>query len=161
MEISTEEAVARGIVPNVRFDSLYTTHHPRVLGYFLRRFDRDTAVDCAAEVFTVAWRRIEDVPDGDQAIRWLYGVCRNVGWNEERSGRRSRRRSDTRRFVVDITVGWGATTLILALPPIFFVGISALVRFAAALTHNVDDAYRRRLPWEPQPWWKRRLNHAG
>jgi RNA polymerase sigma-70 factor (ECF subfamily) len=41
-----------------------------------------------SEVFLVAWRRIEDVPDGDAALPWLYGVARRVLSN----GRRTRER---------------------------------------------------------------------
>ncbi len=91
METTTAEAVDRGTIPDITFGSLYREHHPHVLSYFLRRFDRDTAIDCAAEVFTTAWRRRDDVPGGEDTIRWLYGVCRNVGRNQDRSLRRRSR----------------------------------------------------------------------
>lgn len=41
-------------IPEITFGALYREQYPLVLAYFLRRFDPDTAVDCAAEVFTVA-----------------------------------------------------------------------------------------------------------
>ena len=82
------KAVSGLTIADVAFSSLYREHHPRVLAYFLRRFDRETAIDCAAEVFTVTWRRFDDVPHGKDAVRWIYGVCRNVGRNQERSRRR-------------------------------------------------------------------------
>jgi RNA polymerase sigma-70 factor (ECF subfamily) len=41
-----------------------------------------------AEVFLVAWRRIDSVPDGAEARYWLYGVARNVARNVDRSTRR-------------------------------------------------------------------------
>lgn len=90
-EHSIMSAVTETPVPSVYFAALYQDHHPNVLTYFLRRFDRDTAIDCAAEVFTIAWRRLDDVPEGEHTIRWLYGVCRNVGRNQDRAQRRLRR----------------------------------------------------------------------
>lgn len=38
----------------------------------------------------MAWRRINEVPDGDAALGWLYGVARRVLANEFRRTRRSR-----------------------------------------------------------------------
>jgi RNA polymerase sigma-70 factor (ECF subfamily) len=57
-----------------------------VLAYFKRRTDSETAKDCAAETFLVAWRRIDEVPD--DALPWLYGVARRVLANQRRSGGR-------------------------------------------------------------------------
>lgn len=66
-----------------------------VMAYLLRRADRETAIDVAAETFLVAWRRIDDIPEGDQARLWLYGVARRVLANQRRS--RGRFRSMTER----------------------------------------------------------------
>jgi RNA polymerase sigma-70 factor (ECF subfamily) len=44
-----------------------------------------------AEVFLVVWRRIDDVPGGDDAALWLYGIARNVVRNVERSEKRRAR----------------------------------------------------------------------
>ena len=40
------------------------------------------------ETFTVAWRRAADMPPGDEALPWLYGVARNVLSNQRRSSLR-------------------------------------------------------------------------
>ncbi|MBT8203513.1 MAG: sigma-70 family RNA polymerase sigma factor [Acidimicrobiia bacterium] len=72
------------------FARLYEEYGGRVLAYCVRRLPRDDARDAAAEVFAVAWRKFDDVPRDEGAIRWLYGVARNVVKNH----RRSRRRSD-------------------------------------------------------------------
>ena len=45
-----------------RFESLYEQYNAVVLGYFLRRLDREDAVDATADVFLTAWRRIDAVP---------------------------------------------------------------------------------------------------
>jgi RNA polymerase sigma-70 factor (ECF subfamily) len=58
-----------------RFTALYEAHLPLVLGYALRRTDPSSAQDVVAEVFLVAWRRLEQVPD--DAAPWLLAVARN------------------------------------------------------------------------------------
>lgn len=74
-----------------RYCSLFDRHHREVYAYCRRRTDAQTAADCFAETFLVAWRRLDDVPDGDAALGWLYGVARRVLANEFRRTRRSRR----------------------------------------------------------------------
>jgi RNA polymerase sigma-70 factor (ECF subfamily) len=62
-----------------------------VYAYCRRRTDAETAADCAAETFLVAWRRLDQIPDGDAALGWLYGTARRVLANEFRRDRRWRR----------------------------------------------------------------------
>lgn len=57
------------------FDELYRTYYPRIVRYALRRTSRDEALDVAAETFTVAWVRLQDVPKDPGP--WLYTVARN------------------------------------------------------------------------------------
>lgn len=78
-----------GATSEQRFETLYTMYQRPVLAYFLRRTDRTTAFDGAAETFLIAWRRIDDVPN-DHALPWLYGVARRVLANLRRSERRYR-----------------------------------------------------------------------
>jgi RNA polymerase sigma-70 factor (ECF subfamily) len=56
--------------------------------YCYRRLHRDDVPDAVAEVFLVAWRRIDQAPDDDEVLLWLYGVARNVVRNFNRSARR-------------------------------------------------------------------------
>lgn len=72
------------------FDHLYRTHYPQVLAYCLRRTSRASAEDAAAEVFTVAWRRLADIPPGQRTLPWLYGVAYRVISHQWRSARRFR-----------------------------------------------------------------------
>jgi RNA polymerase sigma-70 factor (ECF subfamily) len=74
-----------------RFDALYRRHHRDVLAYFVRRVPRRDAEDATAEVFTVAWRRLDHIPAGERAIAWLFGVAHNVLSNHRRGLRRARR----------------------------------------------------------------------
>jgi RNA polymerase sigma-70 factor (ECF subfamily) len=72
-----------------RFEELWDELFLRVLGYALRRADQEEARDVVAETFTVAWRRLEDVPTGDGALPWLLVTARRQLANR-------RRRDDTR-----------------------------------------------------------------
>ena len=58
--------------------------------FCLRRIDRDQAIDCTADTFLVAWRRISDVPDGDKALPWLYRTAHHVIGDRYRQRNRSR-----------------------------------------------------------------------
>jgi DNA-directed RNA polymerase specialized sigma24 family protein len=73
---------------DAQFESLYRAHARDVHGYFLRRTSSEEAKDATSEVFVVAWRRFDDVPQDDEALPWLYGVARNVLANNARSLRR-------------------------------------------------------------------------
>jgi RNA polymerase sigma factor (sigma-70 family) len=65
------------------------TCYPAVLSYVRRRTDSpEDAADAIAETFMTAWRRLERVPDGDEARLWLYAVARRVLANLHRGERR-------------------------------------------------------------------------
>jgi len=51
------------------FEALFRDHHTAVLAYAARRVGSE-ADDVVAEVFAVAWRRRDDVPD--DPLPWLY-----------------------------------------------------------------------------------------
>ncbi|WP_344209315.1 sigma-70 family RNA polymerase sigma factor [Kribbella sancticallisti] len=73
-----------------RFEEFFAANREAVLGYLVRRTaNRHDAADLLADTFLVAWRRLEDVPPGDQTRPWLYGVARRVLANHHRGeGRR-------------------------------------------------------------------------
>lgn len=73
---------------HVKFRRLYDENFSAVRCYCLRRLPVSDANDAVAEVFLVAWRRIAEVPVGDEARMWLFGVARNVVRNFSRSERR-------------------------------------------------------------------------
>ena len=73
-----------------RFAEMYLAHYADVLGYIRRRTDSPhDAADALAETFTIAWRRLADIPDGPRTRLWLFGVARRVLANG--------RRAETRR----------------------------------------------------------------
>lgn len=72
--------------PDERFRALYDAHFRDVLRFALRRTPQpEDAADVVAETFTVVWRRLDRVPAGDEALPWLYAVCRKVLANHTRS----------------------------------------------------------------------------
>lgn len=73
------------------FRRLYGEHHPAVLAYCARRVGRNDAPDVAAEVFAVAWRRVDDLPDAAAVLPWLYGVAYRVVSHHWRGQSRRRR----------------------------------------------------------------------
>jgi RNA polymerase sigma-70 factor (ECF subfamily) len=85
-----------------RFTRLYREEGRAILEYALRRVeDREDAADVVAETFLVAWRRLAEVPIGDGARLWLYGVARltlaNLHRAERRRTRLGRRLAETLR----------------------------------------------------------------
>lgn len=72
-----------------RFEQVYADNHAAVLGYVLRRTrDPDDSADVIAETFLTAWRRLDDIPAGEAARPWLYGVARRLLANHRRGKRR-------------------------------------------------------------------------
>ena len=87
-----------------RFDALFTAHQRPVLAYALRRCaEPGDAEDVVAETFTIAWRKLDTIPD--EPLPWLYAVARRVLANQRRgSGRRERLLSRLR--VADVATPW-------------------------------------------------------
>jgi RNA polymerase sigma factor (sigma-70 family) len=72
-----------------KFRVLYEAAYPRVLGYALRRTSTpEDAADLVAETFLTAWRRFEELPRGDEAQLWLYGVAHRLLANQRRGEQR-------------------------------------------------------------------------
>ncbi|MFG3442364.1 RNA polymerase sigma factor [Nonomuraea sp. NPDC047897] len=74
-----------------RFEAVYAQTYEQILGYAVRRCDSpEDAADVVAETFAIAWRRVDALPQGEQARLWLYGVARNVLANHRRGTARRR-----------------------------------------------------------------------
>jgi RNA polymerase sigma-70 factor (ECF subfamily) len=74
-----------------RFEVVAAQVTEPVRRFLARRTDRDTADDVLAETLLVCWRRLAEVPDGEEALPWAYGVARLALANAERGARRQRR----------------------------------------------------------------------
>ncbi len=77
-----------------RFESIYERHYQSVLAYCLRRAVEADAHDVVSEVFSTAWRRLADIPEGDRQLAWLYAVAKHVLWRQARGAGRFRRLTD-------------------------------------------------------------------
>ncbi|MEU6998292.1 RNA polymerase sigma factor [Nonomuraea sp. NPDC046570] len=109
-----------------RFEALYLAHYPAIHRYTQRRTDSaDDVADVIAETFLTAWRRLDDVPDGDFTLLWLYGTARRVLANHRRG--ESRRTALASRLRDELATGQEAApadprgdtvrTAFAALPP--------------------------------------------
>ena len=68
-----------------RFRALYEACYPELLRFVQRRLHPSHAEDVAAEVFLVAWRRLEEMPPIEDGARpWLFGVARRSLLNSQR-----------------------------------------------------------------------------
>ena len=73
-----------------RYRRLFDACYQPLLAYARRRANAADADDLVADVLTVAWRRLDDIPVGYE-LPWLYGVARRSLANQRRaSGRRLR-----------------------------------------------------------------------
>ncbi len=58
-----------------QFADIYARHYRRVYMYCRRRVNADRLDDVVAETFLTAWRMIDVVPQGEDALPWLYAVA--------------------------------------------------------------------------------------
>ena len=89
-----------------RFQALYDAHYGALVAYARRRTaDAVDAQDAVADTFTIAWRRLPEVPEGDAALPWLYGVARRVLANQRRGNKRRTELSARLRGQPNIATG--------------------------------------------------------
>lgn len=74
-----------------RFNELYDSAYDALGRYCLRRLPSEDAKEAHTETFLIAWRRVDQIPDGENGLYWLYGIARNVIRNRQRSTRRALR----------------------------------------------------------------------
>jgi len=107
-----------------RFRMLYDANYDDLWRYCLRRAaNAEEAEEALNETFTVAWRRLDIVPTGDEARPWLFGVARNQlrsGWRKYNRGAELRDRLVQRREVRHAEdpadqVADGTSTILVAL----------------------------------------------
>ena len=72
-----------------RFDVLFASYRSDIVAYCTwRAASASDAQDAVAEVFLTAWRRVDELPEGDGARVWLYATARRVIANQRRASRR-------------------------------------------------------------------------
>jgi RNA polymerase sigma-70 factor, ECF subfamily len=104
------------------FERVWRNEMPRIFNYAARHVGASDAHDVAAETFTIAWRRWDDITDPPFA--WLLGVARHVVSNHVRTLQRGRRLDDRVRMLTAVTGN--------SAPHVdFFARLEALRRLAA------------------------------
>ena len=68
-----------------RFREVHDRFYRHVYTYCRRRTGADSVEDAVAETFLVVWRKWDQIPPGDHALPWLYGVAYRVLANQRRS----------------------------------------------------------------------------
>jgi RNA polymerase sigma factor (sigma-70 family) len=120
-----------------RFDGLFASYSGDVVAYCgWRASSASDAQDAVAEVFLTAWRRLDDLPEGDAARVWLYATARRVLANQRRSSRR--RAALQERLALEASVPGGHAA----------DGEHALVREALARLNARDREVLLLAEWE-------------
>ena len=70
-----------------RFDELFRTNATRVRDHLRRHVEPDAVDDLLAETFTVAWTRLDRVPE--HPLSWLFTVAQHMARRHWRSRRRA------------------------------------------------------------------------
>ncbi len=89
--MSKGTAVDASTDPAIRFDQLFDDHYRAVYRYCVRRVGITDAEDATADVFAVAWRRLDEMPEAASTRAWLFGVAYRVVGNQYRTRLRSMR----------------------------------------------------------------------
>lgn len=71
-----------------RFRTLAELVVEPVRRYLARRTDATSADEVLNETLLICWRRLDEMPSGDEAVPWAIVVARNVLANAERAERR-------------------------------------------------------------------------
>jgi RNA polymerase sigma-70 factor (ECF subfamily) len=95
MSVGTGDT-AGGVCPSdeARFGQLYAECYGAIWDYCSRRVSLDSVDDAVADTFLTVWRRLDEVPAGDKALMWTYGVAYRVIGHQWRSTARRRRLQD-------------------------------------------------------------------
>ena len=85
-----------------RFVDVYRRYARNIQAYCARRAPQSQVADAVADTFLVAWRRIDQIPQGEDALPWLYGVAYRVVSHQWRHRARNRRLIDRLRGLAEI-----------------------------------------------------------
>ena len=80
----------RGQAREERLEAICDAHVAELVRFVGHRVPQEAVGDVVAEVFAVAWRRLDEV-DPDNPRAWLYAVAHRLVANEHRSRLRRRR----------------------------------------------------------------------
>lgn len=124
-----------------RFEELFRRYHRQVHAYCARRSAPDVS-DLVADVFLVAWRKIHDVPPGEAALFWLYGVASRVLNRRWRTYKRRGRAIKRLGNLVELDSDAPAEVVVVQRHEY------QLVREAASRLRTIDQEILRLTLWE-------------
>lgn len=99
-------------VEHIKYTELYTRYGKLIHAYCARRTNPSQVADAVAEVFLVAWRRLDQMPDIDEALPWLYGTAYRVISHQWRSKTRARRLVQ-RLLDLDVAETWTTEGIVI------------------------------------------------
>ncbi len=123
------------------FLSLYDRFYPHVYAYCRRRASAEAVEDVVAETFLVAWWKSDEIPGGDQALPWLYGVAYRVLTHHWRSASRRQR-------LAEKLASFGAVAMTLPEDVVVLRHESRQLLAALAALNGTDQEILRLTAWE-------------
>ena len=85
-----------------RFVEIYGRFAWPIQAYCARRTPGSQVADAVSDIFLIAWRRIDQIPAGDEALPWLYGVAFRVLSHQWRHNVRSRKLIERLRGLAEV-----------------------------------------------------------
>jgi RNA polymerase sigma-70 factor (ECF subfamily) len=76
------------VAEEARFRALFDAHYRAISRYFRSRHLAAEVEDLTAATFEVAWRQLDAVPAGEEAVPWLLAAARNQSRNAWRKTQR-------------------------------------------------------------------------
>jgi RNA polymerase sigma-70 factor (ECF subfamily) len=141
MSVGRGTAGAGRCADEVRFGQLYERCHRPIRDFCARRVPPDAVDDVVADTFLTVWRRLAEVPAGDAALVWMYGIAYRVIRHQWRSLARRGRLQERLR-----TVGFRPAA---AADDAIVDGVeSRRVLGALALLGDTDAEVLRLVAWE-------------
>lgn len=127
--------------PDAAFEALFNAYAQMIRLYCGRRLDRQAVDDAVADVFAVAWKKIDRAPTDDSVLPWLYGIAYRVVLHQwRRGGRLGRLQSKTEQVRHDTTPDTAEVVLEHE--------EYRLVREAASRLQPIDQEILRLTMWE-------------
>lgn len=125
-----------------RFEDLYNRYSKQIHAYCARRAGDSDSTDLVAEVFLVAWRRIDRIPSGREGLYWLYGVAFRVVRRRWRTITRRARLVERLKSRIDVDPDALADIVVVQRQEY------QLVREAASRLRTTDQEILRLTLWE-------------
>ncbi len=127
-----------------RFQAVYEAHYGAIFAYVRRRtIGQADAHDAVADTFTIAWRRLAEMPEADAALPWLYGVARRVLANQ--------RRGNQRRDDLSVRMRTQKPSSLDVETEVVASDDRRVVRVALSRLRDVDQEILRLAVWEELP----------